>query len=193
MSGGPWMRRGGLPRPGERFPIFVPDLYPDCPRELESLRNASAPDNRDEQRRVADDPNSTLEQLVSVIGSYPARVHANPAWQLAVVTNVGLFSALRPPVGRSLLIIYFMRFDFINYYVRDATNSILCHYRMPHGISRKYLRPCLLAHLSLVWRPLFVEQHGAFSFELYIDCQSDSLGVAVRSHGHRDERGESGE
>jgi len=64
---------------------------------------------------------------------------------------------------------------------------------MPHGISRKYLRPCLLAHLSLVWRPLFVEQHGAFSFELYIDCQSDSLGVAVRSHGHRDERGESGE
>ena len=55
MSGGPWMRRGGLPRPGERFPIFVPDLYPDCPRELESLRNASAPDNRDEQRRIADD------------------------------------------------------------------------------------------------------------------------------------------
>lgn len=103
MSGGPWMRRGGLPRPGERFPIFVPDLYPDCPRELESLRNASAPDNRDEQRRIADDPSSTLEQLVSVIDSYPARVHANPAWQLAVVTNVGLFAALRQSQLRALL------------------------------------------------------------------------------------------
>jgi len=103
----------------------------------------------------------------------------------------GMSSLLgRSGSGRPLSTYYFMR---LLYYVRDASNSILCHYRMPHGISRKYLRPCLLAHLSLVWRPLFVEQHGAFSFELYIDCQSDSLGVAVRSHGHRDERGESGE
>jgi hypothetical protein len=103
----------------------------------------------------------------------------------------GMSSLLgRSGSGRPLSTYYFMR---LLYYVRDASNSILCHYRMPHGISRKYLRPCLLAHLSLVWRPLFVEQHGAFSFELYTDSQSDSLGVAVRSHGHRDERGESGE
>ena len=101
---------------------------------------------------------------------------------------------MRSLLGRSGSVGRGSTYYLYDYFITlETQDSILCPYRIAVRGSFPQLRPCLLAHLSLVWRPLFVEQHGAFSFELYIDCQSDSLGVAVGSHGHRDERGESGE
>lgn len=51
----------------------------------------------------------------------------------------GMSSLLgRSGSGRPLSTYYFMR---LLYYVRDASNSILCHYRMPHGISRIIFTP----------------------------------------------------
>ena len=93
--GAPWFARGGWPpRPRAERPI-VPDIFPDCPPGLESLRKVSTPDGVELRRRMATDPASTLEQLVSVIDACPAQVLANPAWQLATVTHPGLYGALR--------------------------------------------------------------------------------------------------
>lgn len=99
-----------------------------------------------------------------------------------------LFSAAPAPSAVS-----FSTYYLFDYFITLETQLIVFYATIVCSRNFPQLRPCLLAHLSLVWRPLFVEQHGAFSFELCIDCQSDSLGVAVGSHGHRDERGESGE
>jgi len=93
--GAPWFARGGWPpRPRAERPI-VPDIFPDCPPGLESLRTLQTPDGVEVRRRMATDPASTLEQLVSVIDACPAQVLANPAWQLATVTHPGLYGALR--------------------------------------------------------------------------------------------------
>ena len=76
--GAPWFARGGWPpRPRAERPI-VPDIFPDCPPGLESLRTLQTPDGVEVRRRMATDPASTLEQLVSVIDACPAQVVAAP-------------------------------------------------------------------------------------------------------------------